>query len=428
MRHHHRLFATVCCVTFTVLFVCLYDVYVNDLRSPSQWPASLRLDKHQRKFNKTEVKSKSYESTNKTIRAQRHLSANNLKRRTSTEIPIIPTTSGFVVRSRAHIVIIASYMRSGSTLTGHLMQHFPKTFYVYEPFHALHIRSREGKTVTYLNGTQKAVGANVLDNRQLMRDELMKWLDCRLEELDAYSLADKFHLEFSTSMRKFAKCWQEKRKTIKSLRNCLPVAKKLCEEATTRLFKFIRIPLDLIESVFEEYPNLQVIHLLRDPRAVLRSQVKVKKITWAQIPQKAREHCTRISDDLASTFTMHNQYPDRVKILLYERLAENPLDVSSKMYTFINKPMYKTLVKYIEKITKQRASAASGSFGVLSVNSTRTAYSWRDELNITSIQTIDTYCGEIYSKLGYLKFSNEKDAKDHNLPTLRAPDFNDIFI
>jgi len=89
----------------------------------------------------------------------RHLSATNGRAMQSTEFPAqYVTTEATPIstfRSDAHIVIIASYMRSGSTLTGDLLQHFPRTFYVYEPLHALHIRTRNEAPLQMLNGTKK---------------------------------------------------------------------------------------------------------------------------------------------------------------------------------------------------------------------------------------------------------------------------------
>ena len=61
------------------------------------------------------------------------------------------------IRSRAHIVLIVSYMRSGSTLTADIMQHFPGAFYVFEPFHSIVLRTRRGQALLYTNGTSKYV-------------------------------------------------------------------------------------------------------------------------------------------------------------------------------------------------------------------------------------------------------------------------------
>ena len=219
-----------------------------------------------------------------------------------------------------------------------------------------------------------------------------------------------------------------KPRVIKSLYQCLPVAIESCKNARMRLYKFIRLPFDVIESVAKHYPNLQVIHLLRDPRAMLRSQVKVGKFNWTDVPTKAQEFCSRMSQDLVISQSMHSVNDKNAKILLYENLAENPLDTARSMYKFINKPMYKTLERYIRNLTSVRDITEVGTFGLLKVNSTKNAYTWRDELQFEYIQAVDRACTNVYSVLGYLTFSNEKDARDHTLPTRVIPQPQTLFI
>ena len=51
-------------------------------------------------------------------------------------------------------VIILTYMRSGSSLTGDILQHSPGAFYVFEPLHYLgnFLKSETGQLI-YANGT-----------------------------------------------------------------------------------------------------------------------------------------------------------------------------------------------------------------------------------------------------------------------------------
>ena len=54
--------------------------------------------------------------------------------------------------SSAHIIAVVSYMRSGSSLTGDILQHFQRTVYVFEPLHTVFRRVIEKKPLLYLNG------------------------------------------------------------------------------------------------------------------------------------------------------------------------------------------------------------------------------------------------------------------------------------
>ena len=72
---------------------------------------------------------------------------------TSTEDPVL---------SNKHIVVIVSYMRSGSTLTADILQHSQGTVYVFEPFHSVIVRTRQRQPLLYLNGTTRYVTVSIL--------------------------------------------------------------------------------------------------------------------------------------------------------------------------------------------------------------------------------------------------------------------------
>lgn len=259
---------------------------------------------------------------------------------------------------------------------------------------------------------------------ELFQEELKKWIECRFKELDISSLADNFHQYFSRSMRKFAKCWWTKRRVVKSLKACIPVAKRLCENAQYRLFKFIRLPMSVVNSVIDMYPNLQIMHLLRDPRGVMMSQIKVKKFEVSELPVKSREHCNSVADDLKYTQSLYKSRPNRIRILLYEKLAENPITTAKKMYQFTGMPTYDYVIKYVSDITNRGRKGRRNEwddFGILRVNSTRTAYSWRDKIGFDNVLVIDSNCHSVYSLLGYQSFASAENVVNHNLPTLVTP-------
>ncbi|XP_045177834.2 uncharacterized protein LOC123537928 [Mercenaria mercenaria] len=321
--------------------------------------------------------------------------------------------------SRAHIIAIVSYMRSGSTLTADIMQHFPGAMYVFEPFHSLVIRARSKRPLYYLNGTVKRLNAeNITDD--LLRSELRKWFECRFGELDAHSLTDSFHTQYSRSMKTFNNCWRRKRRTLKTLRECLPAAIEMCKRAKYRLFKFIRLPMRIVQSVMDMYPGLQAVHLIRDPRGSLLSQFKIRNITWDRIGNLSERFCNRVADDISSTIFLNRHYQERAKMLLYEKLAENPLTTAEKLHSFTNLPHYKYVTRYITKLT-MGGHKNYGQFGSLRENSTKAAYRWRDTINFEHVQTIDENCANVYDFIGYQKFSSAEDVRDHNLLTLQSP-------
>ncbi|KAL4218632.1 sulfotransferase 1 [Mactra antiquata] len=332
--------------------------------------------------------------------------------------PVLQTTkeADNYIRSKVHIVIVVSYMRSGSTLTADIMQHFPKTLYVFEPFHQLYIRTRNGLPMHYLDGTFKKLTQDDITD-EFLKNELMKWIDCRYWELDIHSLTDTFHAQFSRSMQQVYKCFIGKPRTIEMVRKCIPDAIEKCQKVKHRLFKFIRLPMRVVRSIFPVYPNLQVVHLVRDPRGSLTSQINLNVTSWGEIDSASRRFCHRVADDLNSTLYLNYFFPHRSKILIYEKLAENPLETAKKLFTYIDMPSYSYVLRYISKLTME-GRQGKNPFGYFRKNSTKTAYNWRDSVDLDHVQTIDNNCEMIYNFLGFKKFTNFADLRDHNQNTL----------
>lgn len=235
-----------------------------------------------------------------------------------------------------------------------------------------------------------------------------------------HSLTDDFHGSYSRSLKKFQMCWQSKPRTRNALKECLPLAIEKCKNAKYRLFKFIRLPMRVINSVKDVYPGLQTIHLIRDPRGSLSSQIKVNNVTWNDIGTFSKRFCERVADDINSTIYLNHLYPDRAKILLYEKLAENPLATAEKLHSFTKMPKYSYIRRYIHRLTMEGRKADT-FYGSLRGNSTKAAYRWRDKIEFENVQTIDGNCADIYNFIGYRTFSSIDDVRNHSLSTLETP-------
>ena len=66
-----------------------------------------------------------------------------------------PEQADIQLKTNFTAIVIITYMRSGSSLTGDILQQTPGAFYVYEPLHALgHIfKKLPGTDLEYVNGT-----------------------------------------------------------------------------------------------------------------------------------------------------------------------------------------------------------------------------------------------------------------------------------
>lgn len=55
------------------------------------------------------------------------------------------------------LILLVTYMRSGSSLTGDILQHSPGAFYAYEPFRSISKMNSSSATINYVNGTKRYV-------------------------------------------------------------------------------------------------------------------------------------------------------------------------------------------------------------------------------------------------------------------------------
>ena len=80
----------------------------------------------------------------------------NLKPYLSKTDPFLTAEEREITKRQA--VILLTYMRSGSSLTGDILQQSPGTFYLYEPLHYLsrsYLTTKEN--LTFINGTIRLV-------------------------------------------------------------------------------------------------------------------------------------------------------------------------------------------------------------------------------------------------------------------------------
>ncbi|XP_060566324.1 uncharacterized protein LOC132725246 [Ruditapes philippinarum] len=181
----------------------------------------------------------------------------------------ITASIGDNVVSKAKIILIIAYMRTGSTLTGAIFQSFPGTFYVFEPirlivgfFNSMARNKMQRGTLKFANGTQR----NVLleDKQSIILDEINSWLNCKLTSLNIHTLSNPHHAQHTKIMGAFTNCTkEEKKKQTPNLRRCFDEATSMCKKAPLRIIKFIRLKMKDAAKLLLLYPNLKIIHLVR---------------------------------------------------------------------------------------------------------------------------------------------------------------------
>ncbi|KAI4825617.1 hypothetical protein KUCAC02_021297 [Chaenocephalus aceratus] len=230
---------------------------------------------------------------------------------------------------RKHILLFAT-TRSGSSFTGQLLNQHPGIFYVFEPLY--HVQQAFTNSSSRLRRT--------LDRRSLLgayRDLLLNLYTCDLHFMENYIRPEP---RTTSPAPSFAEA-----PAMPSAP--LPCAWKQGIEHVA--IKTVRVPEvgDLRTLTEDPRLDLKIIHLVRDPRAILASrmmafsdQFRAWKIWNATGRQPRYVDLTQITStckDMAASAATGLQTPawlrGRYLLVRYEDLAFNPKDKATEIYS-----------------------------------------------------------------------------------------------
>lgn len=185
-----------------------------------------------------------------------------------------------------------------------------------------------------------------------------------------------------------------------------------------RILKTIRISMDLVYIMMDLWPNLKVIQLVRDPRGITRSRQRGHEFNMVkQLVPHSRDLCTRMHDDVEYNWFLNEAYHDRLKLVFYEALAERPIEGIKYIYTFLDMELTRSSIAWV--YASSHSKTASGYFGVLSKNSTQSAYSWRTQMSLSTVTAIDSICKKVYKQLGFVCMNTTSELSSLNIPSRR---------
>ncbi|KAL4240877.1 hypothetical protein ACF0H5_001662 [Mactra antiquata] len=327
------------------------------------------------------------------------------------------------IHSNGKIVLIVAYMRSGSTLTGALLQEHPKAFYVFEPIRPIkqsfkEIGSNNESTVTFNYPNAKDRVYNKTDENGVVFQEINSWLTCDLQSISMDSLTDPLHEHNTKIMKDFNLCYKNKQ----NIDGCLKNVTQKCKDSPLRVIKFIRLRMRYILDLLPLYPNMKVIHLVRDPRGILNSRINVDHMSNFSV----HILCDEMKEDLKYTKKLLKSYPGRIKILHYENLAEQPIKVAAKIANFSGISFTKSMQYFIRSRTSSEYN--DGRFETQRKNSTFTANKWRFQLQSGRARYIYNTCKSSNGILGYLPLNSTMKQRDLKIPSRKIVDSTSLLL
>ncbi|KAK4316017.1 hypothetical protein Pmani_012791 [Petrolisthes manimaculis] len=218
------------------------------------------------------------------------------------------------------VILLLSSWRSGSTFLGEILATADNnnTFYSYEPLHEWKVRLvREDS-----GSTRTAV--------QLLTDLLHCRLYLHPHHL-AYMTSKHWYLRWNTRLA--SHCLHNNQCTNTTL------ATQLCTTSHIHVAKVVRLGLHWVLPLLQDPSlNLQLVVLVRDPRAVLSSRARVP---WCQDPSCSHPPtvCQAMYQDLRLLPHLLRQYPTRVKMVQYERFLLDLHTSLPDLLSFLHLPL-----------------------------------------------------------------------------------------
>ncbi|KAL8583015.1 hypothetical protein ACOMHN_039254 [Nucella lapillus] len=316
-----------------------------------------------------------------------------------------PPTSGPVSQ-----ILLMTYGRSGSSFTSQVLQRDPRVFYSFEPLHNL-LKRHMTKLQTTATMFAKANRQELLKLDQKSVELIEIFLYCGFESLNATDI-NNFQLRNSEDSRHLWTCVQASKRNPVEIVNCFLGARKTCLTRPVRMVKTIRLRGTAARTILGKHKDVKILYLVRDPRGALSSQLRIfHAFEWRDVHNFSADYCQVFREDLAIMGQLVRRYPSRVRVVRYERLAENPLQVSEEMYSFLGLRFSSQVKAFVYNRT-MAGQVPNNAYGTLRSNSTETAYSWRSKVSLESAQIVDRNCRDVYQTLGYLPVHSDLELLD----------------
>ncbi|XP_048768417.1 carbohydrate sulfotransferase 3-like isoform X2 [Ostrea edulis] len=310
---------------------------------------------------------------------------------------ILPT---FAPPTEIRPIIILSTFRTGSSLTGDILQRAEDSFYLYEPLNPLnYLLSRNVTRLQLVNGSVRSIG--VYDFNKVSVDILTSLITCNFSSLDIDVVTHGF-LFYSTKSIPYITCVNvEKRGTplVSAVRKCLPIWKESCENSTYRIFKIVRLSMDWMKQLLDKFPKLLVVHLVRDPRPIQVSRDKLGANIFKDLRKSFHDLCDLLSWNLFFEVSLNNTY-SRIVRLYYEHLALHPFRTTKWLYNTLGLHYTPEVQKHVHHLTSA-GHLDDCPICAVRANSSAHVYSWKGVFNQSQLDDIQEVCGQYMRQLGY---------------------------
>ena len=175
---------------------------------------------------------------------------------------------------------------------------------------------------------------------------------------------------------------------------CTPLFRIQCEKSELRATKTVRATMASMDHLLEQDSNARVIHLIRDPRAVVVSRLHFdssarSRYAGKDVVKEAMVYCRDVVRDVRQRRRLDRKYPGRLFTIIYDDLTKQPINYAKQIYKFVDAPLHEKTVSWLIKNTSQNK------------NSTKIASRWQEKLSYQTARRIKDVCKTFFNEIDY---------------------------
>ncbi|XP_063674265.1 carbohydrate sulfotransferase 3-like [Bolinopsis microptera] len=278
------------------------------------------------------------------------------------------------------LTILLSQPRSGSSWIGSFFDSHPDVFYIYEPLHPQVYRDSK------IHLTAEKFQEEIL--RNLCRCEFT-------EEIISHGIQER----------------SSKVSRSKGMLGVLsPNADELseqCKRSKHTIAKVLQLKHFQMFTSLSKECEINVIHLIRDPRASIKSRMdtfkrflaeeqEIEEFTPDIIADSSHKICTEITTR-ANQLQRHNHLL-QYSTILYENVVKNPLEKAKELFRTVGIDWSASVEKRV--LHSISGSSEGGGFDTVK-DTSRLLGRWRREAGEEYIRAVEQGCTQLMSTVGY---------------------------
>lgn len=286
------------------------------------------------------------------------------------------------------LIFVLAHYRTGSSLTGSLLSRGQDTFYFFEPL--------------------RTFGMSMIDDshQEPARQLLHRMINCQFAELSRdFNFTDYFFV-FNHDHRQInVPKSLDLRNDTKRLLYAEKMAQHKCNSASTIVIKTTRlsleylVPLLMSEELAESF-DYHVVFLVRDPRAVYNSRIRLHWCIQNPWCIEENEYCTFARHNYKTYLHLPPVLKERVHLVKFEDLTHDPVGVSKEMYQKLHLPFTDQVRTFIQHHTNS-SSHLKEPYSTYR-NSSSVSEKWKTQLPQKFVKTIEAHCKDVLEDFNYL--------------------------